>query len=234
MAEKLTCLIIEDEKMARKSLENLCKKSDRLQVEGSYENAKEALSAMEEKEVDLIFLDIEMPGMSGIEMLASMTISPQVIFTTGNKEYAFEAFEHDITDFLKKPITQARFLKGVEKAIKRQDQLHAIATASARNEVYLRSEGRYIRIPYESILYFENVGDYIKVITKQGNHLIHGSMKSIDARIQHPRFIKVHRSYIVNLDQIKDIEDNTLVIDKNVIPISRAYKPVLLKSINIL
>ena len=234
MAEKLTCLIIEDEKMARRSLENLCQKSDRLQLEGAFENAKDALKAMEEKEVDLIFLDIEMPGMTGIEMLASMTISPQVIFTTGNKEYAYEAFEHDITDFLKKPITQSRFLKGVEKAVKRQDQLHAIATASARNEVYLRSEGRYIRIPFESILFFENVGDYIKVVTLEGNHLIHGSMKSIDARIQHPRFMKVHRSYIVNLDQIKDIEDNTLVIAKSVIPISRAYKPVLLKSINIL
>ena len=234
MAEKLKCIIVEDEIMARKSLTNLCKKSDRLQLINVYEDAEGVLESNITDDLDLIFLDIEMPGKSGIELLEELSVIPQVIFTTGNKEYAYEAYEYDVTDFLKKPITQARFLKGVEKAILRQDQLDAIATASARNEVYIRTEGRHVRVSYDSILYFENVGDYVKVITENGNHIIHGSMKSIDSRIQHPRFMKVHRSYIVNLDKILDIEDNTLVIEKSVIPISRAHKPLLMKSINIL
>ncbi len=234
MAEKLKCIIVEDEIMARKSLIKLCEKSDRLQLVGVYENAEEVLSSDATEDLDLILLDIEMPGKSGLELLESLSIIPQVIFTTGNKEYAYDAYEYDVTDFLKKPITQARFFKGIDKAVYRQNQLDAIATASARNEIYIKTEGRFVRVSYESILYFENVGDYVKVITQKGSHIIHGSMKSIAGRIQHPRFMKVHRSYIVNLDKILDIEDNTLVIAKTVIPISRAHKPILMKSINIL
>lgn len=234
MAERLRCLIVEDEIMARKSLTKLCEKMDRLELVDSLDNAKDALRIIENDDIDLIFLDIEMPEMTGIEMLEELTIFPQIIFTTGNKEYAFEAFEYDVTDFLKKPLTQFRFAKAVEKAFHRQEQLDAVATASSRNEIYIRSEGRFIRISYKDILYFENVGDYVKVLTEMGNHIIHGSMKSIDGRIQHPRFLKVHRSYIVNLDKVKDIEDNTLVIGKSVIPISRAHKPILMRSINLL
>ena len=234
MAEQLRCFIVEDELMARKSLMKLCEKVDRLDLIDTFENADDALSAMKDIQIDLIFLDIELPGISGIEMLERMSVIPQLIFTTGNKEYAFEAFEYDVTDFLKKPITHGRFQKAVEKAIVKQDQFDAIATASARNEIYIRSEGKYIRIPYSDILYFENFGDYVKVITHDGNHIIHGSMKSINSRIQHPRFLKVHRSYIINLDKIVDIEDSTIVIEKSVIPISRAYRPILMKTINIL
>ena len=234
MAERLRCLIVEDEIMARKSLTKLCEKIDRLELVDSFDNGQDALIAIENDSIDLVFLDIEMPGMTGIELLEKLTVSPQIIFTTGNKEYAFEAFEYDVTDFLKKPITQLRFVKAVEKAFLRQEQLNAIASASSKNEIYIRTDGRYVRVSYKDILYFENVGDYVKVLTDAGNHIIHGSMKSIDSRIQHPRFLKVHRSYIVNLDKVKDIEDNTLVIGKAVIPISRAHKPILMRSINLL
>lgn len=234
MAEKLRCLIVEDEIMAMKSLTKLCEKMDRLDLVGTFDNGKDALAEIEKKSIDLIFLDIEMPEMTGIELLEQLSVTPQIIFTTGNKEYAYEAYEYDVTDFLKKPITQLRFLKAVEKAIFRQEQLDAIATASSKNEIYIRTDGRYVRVGYDDILFFENVGDYVKVITESGNHIIHGSMKSIDSRIQHPRFLKVHRSYIVNLDKVKDIEDNTLVIEKSVIPISRAHKPILMRTINLL
>lgn len=220
--------------MARKSLSVLCGKMDRLKVVDSVESANDALPILSEKEIDLIFLDIELPGISGIELLDKLSVIPQIIFTTGNEEYAFAAYEYDVTDFLKKPITFPRFAKAVDKAIQRQDQLYAIASESARHEIYIKTEGRFVRIPYEDILYIENVGDYAKVHTTTTSHLIHGSMKSIDSRILHPRFLKVHRSYIVNLDKIVDIEDNSLVIRKSVIPISRAHKPLLMKSINIL
>jgi len=234
MAEQLKCVIVEDEIMARKSLIKLCEKVDRLQLVQAFENADDALKALNENQIDLIFLDIELPGISGIEMLEKMSVIPQVIFTTGNKEYAYEAFEYDVTDFLKKPITEIRFHKAVEKSIFKQEQLDAVATASARNEIYIKSDGRYIRIPYSEIQYFENAGDYVKVVTEADQHIIHGSMKSINTRIQHPRFLKVHRSYIINLDKIVDIQDNTIVIKKSVIPISRAYRPILMNTINIL
>jgi len=234
MNERITCIIIEDEIMARKSLEKLCEKSNDLNLIESFETAELAKQYLEESNVDLLLLDIEMPGMSGIELLDNIPYIPQVIFTTSNKEYAYDAYEYDVTDFLKKPITQARFLKAIEKAIDRNRRLNSIAISSAEHEMYVKADKKYIRIPVDSIQYFENVGDYVKVVSDIGAHVIYGSLKSIDQRITHPRFLKVHRSFIVNLGRVVDIEDNTLVIDQKVIPISRAHKPILMRSINLL
>ena len=167
-------------------------------------------------------------------MLEKMTYFPQIVFTTSKKEYAFEAFEYDVTDFLRKPILFPRFQKTLEKVEQNILQLNKTANFSSINEMYVKQDGRLIRVPYKEVLYFENVGDYIKVFTENGNYIIYGALKSIDARLEYPGFMKVHRSYIVNLEKIKDIEDNTLVIEKKVIPISRAHKPTLLKTINIL
>ncbi len=231
---KLQAIIVDDDPMARNSLEHLCKRVENLELVETCENAPDALRTIKGKAVDLIFLDIEMPGMSGLELLEQLPYSPQIIFTTSNKEYAFEAFEYEVTDFLKKPIQQNRFLKAVEKAEHRFQQLQAVAHASAGKEIYVKASGKLIRLNYEDILYFENVGDYIKVVTNDKNHIIHGTIKGLDEKLDYPRFLKVHRSFIVNLDKIKDIEDSTIVIEKKVIPVSRAHKPILMQSLNIL
>lgn len=232
---KLKTLIVDDEALARKSLERLSEKSEHIELISVVESAEEALEALGKNEIDLIFLDVEMPGLSGLEMMDKMTYMPHVVITTSNKEYAYDAFEYDVSDFLAKPITQPRFLQSVDKVIKEEEKIQSIAGSSMANELYVKVDGKLIRLPYEKILYFENVGDYIKVITDGlGVHVIYGALKAIAERLDYPRFLKVHRSYIVNLDKVKDIEDNTLVIDKKVIPISRAHKPILLKTINIL
>lgn len=227
-------IIVEDEIMARKSLEMLCNKSELIEIVGVFTDAEEALNEFANLEIDLVFLDVEMPGMSGIELIDKLPYLPQIIFTTGNKEYAYEAFEYDITDFLKKPISPTRFQKAVMKAADQKERLEALSSTSNNKEIYIKSSGRFIRLPYEDILYFENFGDYVKVITLKTSHVIHGSLKSIAQRITNPRFLKVHRSYIVNMDKIVDIEDNTLVIEKKVIPISRSHKTILMQNINIL
>lgn len=230
----LRTLIVEDEPIARKSLERLCSKSDQIDCIAVCESAEAALKVVEKEDLDLLLLDIEMPGLSGLDLLDQLPYLPQVIFTTSNPEYAFEAFEYDVTDFLKKPIQQVRFQRGVEKALARAAQLEAVQTGSAEREIYIKTDGRLIRLEYDDILYFENVGDYIKVITTNAKtHVIHGTIKGLDQKLKYPRFLKVHRSYIINLDKIKDIEDNTIVIEKTVIPISRAHKPILLASLNI-
>ncbi len=234
MAITLNCLIVEDEIMARKSLSTLCHKFDELYLVDAISTAEEAIPVLENSKIDLLLLDIEMPGISGIELLEKVSVIPQVIFTTGNKEYAYEAFEYDVTDFLKKPITHPRFAKAIQKAYDRQIQLNAIANASASHEIYIKSYSRYTRLLLADILYFENDGDYIKVITEKDEYVIHGSLKSVESKIKNDRFLKVHRSYIVNLDKIVDIEDNSLVVGKNLIPISRAHKPILMQSLNIL
>ncbi len=228
----LNCMIVDDEIMARKSLERLCEKYNNLNVVQVCENAKDALKYLAEEPVDLIFLDIEMPEVSGIDFLNQAVTLPQIIFTTSKTEYAFEAFEYSITDYLKKPIARPRFQQAVEKAFEVQMQNNAYRAKA--EEIYIKVDGKYIRIPFDSILYFENVGDYVKVKTEEATHIIYRTLKSIDAKLSNPRFLKVHRSYIVNLSKIRDIEENTLVIDKKVIPISRANKSTLMSKLNLL
>lgn len=225
-------MIVDDDRMSRKAMENLCSKTDLIEVRAVCETAEEGLRVLGEMEIDLIFLDIELPGITGIDFLDQAAYLPQIIFTTSKKEYAYEAFEYQVTDFLKKPITLPRFLKAVEKAVDFKRKWDVYRTQNS--DLYIKEEGKYIRIDYEDILYFENVGDYVRIKTTTGTHVIHSTLKSIDEKLNDPRFLKVHRSYIVNLKKIKDIEENTLVIEKAVIPISRANKPVLMSRINIL
>lgn len=236
----IRCIIIEDELMSRKGLERLCAKNDALEVVGSFEGAETALSWLDEHpdKVDLVFLDVEMPGISGLDFLAQAPVIPAVIFTTGNADYALEAFEHRAVDFLKKPISLPRFEAAISRA---QEQLRPKnGTASATfgqevsGEIFVREDGRYVRISCDDILFFENVGDYVRIKTNTGQHIIYGSMKSIGEKLTDPRFLKVHRSYIVNLNKIKDIEETTLVIDKTVIPISRAHRADLMGRLNVL
>ncbi len=230
--ENLKCIIVDDEIMARKSLERLCNKTETLEVISICENAEAAIDFLKKDSVDLIFLDIEMPGLTGIEFLSAVSVLPQIIFTTSKTEYAFEAFQHQVTDYLQKPIDYSRFLLAVEKALeiqKQNDFYKAVA-----EEVYIREEGKYIRVAYGTILYFENVGDYVKVVTDTGNHIIYSTLKNIAKKLNNTRFLKVHRSYIVNLAKIKDIDESSLVINRKVIPISRANRPLLMGRLNIL
>ncbi len=231
---KITTLIVDDEVMARTSLERYCNKSEHIELIGLAENGKAALQKLEEQKIELILLDIEMPELTGIELLDQLPYLPQVVFTTSNTDYAFDAYEYDVTDFLKKPITPIRFSASIDKVLARRDKMNSVAAFSAQREMYVKDDGKLIRIAYDQILYFENVGDYISIKTLQGNYIMYGTMKALDARLEYPGFLKVHRSYIINLEKIKDIQDNNLVIEGKVIPISRAYKPILLRSLNII
>lgn len=230
----LKTVIIDDEKIAIKSLENLCKKVATLDLKASFEDPIEALNYVTKESIDLMLLDIEMPELTGLELLDKLPSLPQVIFTTSNKEYAYEAFEYEVTDFIKKPITKDRFLKSIQKAVSRDSYLKEIARDSNLREIYVRVDGRLVRISIDDILYFENVGDYVKVITVDKVHVINIALKHLHVKLNHPRLLKVHRSYIVNMDKIKDIQENTLVINKKVIPISRAHKAIVMNAINII
>ena len=142
----LKTVIIDDEKIAIKSLENLCKKVATLDLKASFEDPIEALNYVTKESIDLILLDIEMPELTGLELLDKLPTLPQVIFTTSNKEYAYEAFEYEVTDFIKKPITKNRFLKSIQKAVNRDSYLKEIARDSNLKEIYVRVDGRLVRI----------------------------------------------------------------------------------------
>lgn len=227
-------ILIEDNKMEAAVIEQYCSNQDSIDLKSTFVNGSEAITYLSQNKVDLMFLDIEMPDMTGLELIDKISFLPQIIITTANQEYAYDAFEYEVVDFLKKPITLPRFNKTIDKVLSNYEMRNKVALSSAATELYVKTDGKYIRVPYSDVLYFENVGDYIKVITTNGMHIIYGALKSLAQRLSYPRFLKVHRSFIVNLDKIVDIEDNSLVIGKKVIPISRAHKPVIMNSINII
>lgn len=227
---RLSCIIVEDEAMSRKALQRLCEQHNSLHVSGVFDNARSALDYLADQTVDLIWLDVEMPGLSGFDLLEQLPSIPYVILTTGKVEYAFEAFQYNVTDYLKKPLTLPRFNLAVEKVL----ELNARSKAGdSRKEIYIKTDGRYIRLPFESITYIENIGDYVKIFTATQTHIVYTTMKYLEEKLG-KQFLRVHRSYIVHLDKIVDIEDNTLVINNKVIPISRANKPELMNRLNLL
>lgn len=233
---KLKCVIVDDELMARLSLERLCEKREELEIIGIFDQSTEGLNFLREKIVDVLFLDVEMPGLNGLELLDQLSYMPSVILTTSKTEYAFDAFQYQVTDYLKKPISLPRFMQAVDKVIDKKTAVKAPAAPKNTdpNEIYVKTEGRYIRIEYDNILYVENVGDYVKIRTNQGSHIVYATMKNLEEKLNPKFFFRVHRSFIINLSKIVDIEESNLVIADKVIPISRANKPELLEKLNIL
>ncbi|QJD79435.1 LytR/AlgR family response regulator transcription factor [Spirosoma rhododendri] len=228
---KQRCIIVDDEIMARKSLQRLCEQHESLELLNVFENAEAALEYLTTEAVDLIWLDVEMPGLSGFGLLENLTAMPQVVMTTTKTEYAFNAFQYQVTDYLQKPITMPRFKLAVEKVLELASK--KTSASPERQEIYIKTEGRYIRLPYTDILYVENVGDYVKINTKTQSHVVHTTMKYLEEKLG-SAFLRVHRSFIVHLDRIVDIEENNLVIANKVIPISRANKPELMNRLNML
>lgn len=227
--------------MCRRSMEVFCEKHPKIKLKGVYESAQQYLTFLQqesnaEEMPDLLFLDVEMPELTGLELLDAMPVQPLVIITTSKKEYAYEAFEYQVTDFIKKPINYPRFSQAVEKALEASARTTAVAedqiSESIDNDFFIKVDGRFIRLNVEDILYFESTGDYVTIKTLNGSHTILSTMKSLEEKLKHPNFVKVHRSYIVNKTKIVDIEENTLVIAKKVIPISRANKAAFMQKLN--
>jgi DNA-binding LytR/AlgR family response regulator len=235
----ITCIIIDDDVIALKNIEKLCLLHGGLNLMGSFLNATEALSFMEEHKeagIDLVFLDVERSESKGMDMLENMPFSPIIIFISGNAEYAIDAFEYNAIDFLKKPVSLPRFQNAVLKAQDYQNYKAKVQQAAKEQstDIFIRDGGKLIRVPADEILFFENVGDYIRVKTSATQYIIYGTLKGIDAKLNDPRFLKIHRSFIVNTDKITQIQENTLSIEKNQIPISRSARPELVSRLKIL
>lgn len=224
----MKCLIVEDDEMARKSIELLCAKIDDLDIVASCSSGLEAMKILKNQEIDLILLDIQMPDISGMDLIKSVEKLPQIIFTTGHAEYAVEAFEYRVTDFLTKPIELPRLLKAVDRA--RENQATA-ADSGETTELFLKVDGRYVRIDLDKVLYVESLGDYVTFRTEKEKYIVHSTLKNIDDKIKNKNFLKVHRSYVVNLSKVVDIEETNMVIHDKVIPISRAHRPILMNRI---
>ncbi len=229
----MNCLIVDDDELSRNVLEDLISETDNLTLVKSCESAVDAYQILQEDPVDVIFLDIEMPKMDGMELMKSLSPRPQIIMITSHTEYAAESYEYDITDFIQKPLTHARFLKAIAKAQKRANTEQATVTSEG-DFIFIKADARLVKIKLNEIQYIEALGNYMKIFTTQGRYTILSTMKEIAERLSGVDFVRVHRSYVVRLDQIESIEDHYIKIGNKHISIGKAYKDELSKRLNLL
>lgn len=245
----MKCIIVDDEAMARLIINQFCEKLENLEVVEQFPNAMQAIKYLNANEVDLIFLDVHMPDFTGFDFIQTLKNPPKVILTTSDEKSALEAFEYDcIVDFLVKPMALPRFVKAIQKVEKlientqlTENQSKTIvaeketfSTENTNTDLYVNIDRRLVKIDIPSIYLIEAKGDYIQIKTESKNHIVHSTLKKIEEKLPQDVFFKVHRSYIININKIIDIEDNSVLIKKDVIPVSRSNRPELMKRINLL
>ncbi|MDH7444533.1 LytR/AlgR family response regulator transcription factor [Aquimarina sp. 2201CG14-23] len=219
-------IIIDDEYLAVSIIESYLEEFKNIEIVGVYKNPIEALPILEEGEIDVVFLDINMPRMNGIEFLKSLQKYPQIIITTAYKEYAIESYELEVLDYLVKPIPFSRFLKSINKLMARFTSLEKLKSSTEFAQaphIFLKVDRKLVKVFLNDILYIESLRDYIKVCSIEGNYVSHKSLTSITEELPEENFIRVHKSYTIAIDKVKSIEGNQIEIENKRIPIGRNY-----------
>lgn len=236
----MKCIIIDDEATARLIIENYCSDIKVLQIIEQFSNAIDAMKYLNQHTVDLIFLDIHMPNFNGMDFIQTIKNPPNVILTTSDPNFAIEAFEYEcIVGYLIKPIDLNKFNKAVQKAVtqfksKKVENQKADVSLNEDDILYVNIDRRLIKIDMPSIYLVEAKGDYIMIKTETKNYIVHSTLKKIEEKLPDHTFLKVHRSYIINVQKIIDIEDNCVLIKKDIVPVSRSNRPILMKRLNLL
>lgn len=224
------CLIVDDEYPALALLEDYVSKVPALQLAGKCENATDALAALQEQDIDILFLDIQMPDLTGVELLRSLRSSPQVVFTTAYANYALEGFALDVTDYLLKPFSFERFLKAVNKSI---DQLKLKKAAQGatgatqeppKDHFFVRADHKTMKVNMVDILYIEGLREYVSIFTKDKRIITLEAMKNMEQILPADQFMRVHKSYIVALEKVDALSGNMLELKGKQIPIGRMYR----------
>ena len=227
----MNCLIVDDDKISRHIIQQYIQRTDFLNLIFPCSSAIEAVNIMRHETIHLIFLDVEMPEMSGLEFIKTLDEKPQIILVTAHAKYAVEAFEYDVTDYIVKPVSYSRFLRAVLKAKKEFD----VQQSNTSNVPYrfVKTDSRIIKINKIDILCIEALADYVAIVTVKEKFIIHSTMKGLENKLPPNDFMRVHRSYIVRLDKIESIDENTLAINKKLIPIGGSYKKKFMEQINL-
>jgi len=237
----MNCIIIEDDKLSRILIEKYVNKTENLNLTFSFPNAFEALKKLKKEpiNIDLIFLDIEMPGMNGFEFLNLLKNYPQVIIISAQEKYALTSFDYEITDYLLKPITFERFTKAIDKAILKQENLNNIKTDEDNDDTnffYIRTNQSAIRLKYDNIIYAEALENYVNICTFDSKYTVLHTLKSLEEKLALKNFKRIHRSYIINMNKIQKIQNNKILVHTaeglQVIPISKTYKKDILEQLH--
>lgn len=229
----LRCLIVDDEPQAREVIKRYVQQVPLLELVGECANALEVMDVLPRQPIDLLFLDINMPQLKGIDLAKILKAPPRIIFTTAHEEYALEGYELDVVDYLLKPIRFERFLKAVQKTMqldKGNPEPHLqLSEPVVKPFVYFRVERRMVKVNLDAILYIESMKDYIKVIATTGALITKQSISSVEALLPETQFMRVHRSFLVSLAKIKSYTAELIEIEGTEIPIGKLYRPGVLK-----
>ena len=229
---KLKCIIVDDEPLAQEVLEKYLENIRELELVAKCSNALEAFEILNHETIDLMFLDISMPVISGIDFLRSLRKAPAVIITTAHPDFALQGYELDVVDYLVKPVSLERFIRGVNKAMDRIKQ-HSPADKSNRPDyMFVKSDQKLIRINFADIDYIEGMKDYVKIFTTEKMIVTLHTMKFFEASLPSDQFIRIHKSYIVNAGSIKSIAGNELEVRQIRLPIGSSYKEQLMKFVH--
>ena len=233
----MNCLIIDDDIISRKSIQLCVERTESLTLAASCESIKKALKVINKEKIDLIFLDIEMPEITGIDFIKNFQFAGQIIIISSKKDYAAESYDYNVTDYIVKPLEYPRFMKAVMKA---QD-VHSNVTVNTNgndddDDIFIKKDSRLIKLNAKNIVWVEALADYVNIyLDNNERHTVLSTMKSIEDKLSGKNFARIHRSYLIRLDKIKTIEENAVALpDKVVLPISRGYKDNLLTRLKLI
>lgn len=231
----MNCIIIDDDATAILIISQLCEKSEWINVLAEFSSAINAIKYLNSNTVDLVYLDIHMPTFSGFDFIQTLKNPPKIILTTSDKNLALEAFEYkSVIDYLVKPISKERFNKSLEKLkiFSIEEENASLESKKLSDYIYVNVDKRLVKINIPSIYLIEAKGDYINIKTSIKNYLVHSTLKKIEDKLPSNMFFRVHRSFVINFSEIVDIEDNTVLVKQDIVPISRSLKSELIRKLN--
>jgi len=232
---KINCIAVDDEPLALEKMEDYIKRVDFLNLIGLIDNGVDAINFIKQNKVDLVFLDIQMNDLSGIELLETLTIKPIIVFTTAYENYALQGYELNVTDYLLKPISFKRFLKAIDKVAEvfKTKNNQPVAENTGENEtneqdsIFVKTDGKMQRVVFKDILYIEAMKDYVKIWTPSGKIICLSNIKNFIEKLPARQFLRIHKSYAIALDKIEAIKQKHLEIAGQDIPIGSTYKNLL-------
>jgi len=227
----IRCIAIDDEPLALKKVQSFIEKINGLTLVNSFDNALDAIPFINEEKVDLIFLDIQMERFTGIQFLESVKNHPQVIITTAFEDYALKGYDLNVTDYLLKPYSFDRFVQAINKAMENIKTKQPNALTEERDFIFVKTEYRLEKVLLDEILYIEGMRDYLQIVTKTKKIMTLQNFKFLESKLTPPQFLRVHKSFMVSINNIESIERNVIKIKDKLIPISDTYKEIFYKII---
>lgn len=232
MNKNIRCVIVDDEPMAREILASFIAKTPNLVLIKNCKSASEAILLMQEEEINLFFLDINMPEITGLSLAKIINKKSKIIFTTAYRDYALEGFNLNVVDYLLKPIAFDRFLQAVQKVVSSTVQLKSTEEKkNSKDFIFVRADRKMIKINFNEILYLESLGDYLKIFTKENTIVTRETMSNIAASLPNKKFMRTHRSFMVSISKIISYTNEFIELNNKAIPISRSYKDSVLQKL---